>query len=102
MIVPFTCMPVGIARWLFTCMPLGIARKDAVECGWVSLDIPAHVVLACMPSGIANKVVLGDVAAKNPDWVPFGIPTSGGGFCECVMGGHVVDEMSGTVGWRGK
>ena len=83
----------------------------------MSLDIPAPMVLACMPSDITEKVVLGSVVAKKSDWVPFGIPISVGDFCDCVilgspnwlcshisargavvrvcvMGGHVVDEMN--------
>ena len=51
----------------------------------MSLDIPAQMVLVCMPSDIAEKVVLGNVVAKKSDWVPSGIPVSGGGFCDCVM-----------------
>ena len=51
----------------------------------MSFDIPVQMVLVCMSSGIAEKVVLGNVVAKKSGWVPTDIPVSGGGFCDSVM-----------------
>ena len=56
----------------------------------MSPDIPVHMILVCMSSDIAEKVVLGYVVAKESDWVPPGMPVSGGGFCDCVRGGSPV------------
>ena len=47
--------------------------------------MPVHVILVCMSPDIVEEVMLGNVVAKKSDWVPPGMPVSGGGFCDCVM-----------------